>query len=290
MRRYIACLDLELDEDIDKNIIFFDILKKGISIKENEISLNAKDFGEARAYLDTLRAVINYKKFEHLSKEFLNDKDLINILYMPPYSNVRELETGKYQGTKYCHIYQKIIINKEMHSKIKEIIASINKYQCENVDLNYYYWILKWFTFCLDEISINPNNMYVIARDETLFLKFWTLLEIISIKHIKDYNEWFKDPETKHNHIYESDVRNFINLLTGENICEIYKLRNKMIHEGKIHHPIIRETLIKLINTCYKSIKQMLLLCEEQELYTKEKIIQFRKLKLEDNRNQKNQC
>jgi len=56
---------------------------------------------------------MNYKKFETLSNEFLTDKDLINLLYMPPYSKVRELETGNYEGTKYCHIYQKVIINEE---------------------------------------------------------------------------------------------------------------------------------------------------------------------------------
>jgi hypothetical protein len=281
MPRYVTRLDLELDKNIGKNRVEYSINEnKKIIIKNNEISITAESFDEARAYLDSFRAIVNYIKFKKLPIKNLTDLDLINAFYLPPYKGIKELKSGNIQGTKFCHFYHKIIINKKMQLEIRDIITFANEYQSKNVDINYYYWILKWFTFCLDEISINPLNMNIIARDETLFLKFWTFLEVISIKYIRNYKKYIENPKVRKNHLYESEVKEFINKLIKVNLEDIYNLRNEIIHQGKIHNPIIRKKLSKLINSCYLSIQEIIKIGNKEKIFDEEKFIEFRNKEL----------
>jgi hypothetical protein len=251
MPKYIAPLDMELNKNIRSNKIHFKILNKNISVEKNKLSLNAEGFNEARAYLDTFRAIINFLNFKKLSK-IKNDWELINIFLFPPYKKIIDKTSGEIQGTKYCHFYHKIIITPTLRNQIEQIIRIANSFKSNKIDNNYYYWVLKWFTFCFDEISINPNNMMIIARSETLFIKFWTTFEILVKKNMRERYD-----NRKGRYLSEQEVKNLIELLINEKINNLDKTRNEIIHEGKIHNLFYSKRLPFLINTCHKSIERM---------------------------------
>jgi len=125
-----------------------------------------------------------------------------------------------------------------------------------SIDRNYYYRILKWFTFSLDEISMNPINMCVVARQETLFIKFWTLFEITAIQH----RENLSPPPNGYNLLSERKVRYFIEKLLHlppKELCPLYEIRNSAIHKGD-YFKKIESNLPNLINRCYDTIKESL--------------------------------
>lgn len=277
MSKFIVILKLELGKDIPNKRIFFEFPRNNkkvrVTISTNKIILDVKDFDEARAYLDTLRAIINFVRIRSQPTP-LSKINLDSLLYMPPYKCVFSKKESKSEGTIFFHNYQTIIINNELKKEIKELMDIANRYEGQSPDKNYYYWLLKFFTFSLDEISINPVNKKIIARSETLFLKFWTLFEIISQSNEK-YKGINKN-QKKGKFLTQAQINLFIGNLTNRNLGELDKIRNKIVHDGMIHQSIIKTNMLELIEICIESIQKIFELSKKKQINTISKLLNLR--------------
>jgi len=254
MGNFLAKTNIELNMKPEAKEIRFEILKKEIIVQDNRIIVDADSFDDARVYLDAFRAVINYFKFEKIN--CIEDYELLKILSMPPFKSITDMNERISEGTKFCHMYKPISLNNDLIIRIRDMLDTANNFSTISLDRNYYYRIMKWFTFSLDEISMNPISMCVIARPETLFIRFWTLFEIAAIQHRKEITP----PSNGNNHLSEQRVRHFIEKLLSKppkELCVLYKIRNKAIHKGNYFNKIELNLPI-IINYCHDTIKECL--------------------------------
>ena len=242
------------------------ILEHFVRITENKMSVIVSNIENARTCFDTVRAIINFIKYDS-PKIFLSVEHLREKLYFPPLRTISS-KSIKNDGSLFedFYKYDVVQIDKEILREMKAITIIANSYSNSSnnqgrIDRNYYYRLLKWFTFSLDEFkwfysNKTRNNQFLIMMD-TLFIRFYPLFEIIIRKDIEyKYNRRRKPVYYTH-----KQMEKMISSLTGiseSKIKQISQLRHGIVHRGEIFRKDWHEKMALLINTCRKAIEIVL--------------------------------
>jgi len=254
------------------------ILNQSVRIENGQIIVNVPKIENARTYFDTIRAIINFVKYRPLDTLSIDD-EIWDQLSFPPIKFINTI-SGILKNTLFDDFYRygSVNIDKKIQDEIFKYIKISNDFlnrpgEEDRVDKKFYYRLLKWFTFSLDELKHTKynGNKYLLISPDTLFIRFYTIFEMVTESDLKlDENGIIKKSKKGVTiHLSGVELTKIIEKYTNYSYSDIEslkKIREDIVHRGLIFRKDWLPQMILLIDVCHEAINGAFQLKAENQM------------------------